>query len=149
MSKEATETKKKNNTLIKLYVGSFLVSALPLMMLVIFRWNTYVKSVPAGAIRLSIAGIIAAVVLLFKITGHLHIKSHFVWYVGFALFFWLIKSVANDLSLVFICAAIGDGVDEIFFQTAIKKERKKRDMEKQAEIIIEQMGQMGKAGTSE
>lgn len=129
--------------LLKLYIGSFLVSVLPLVALIIFRWDAYVKSVPAGALRLTIAGAIAVVVLLFKITGHLHIKSHFVWYVGLALFFWLIKSLANDLSLVFICAAIGEGIDEIFFQTAIKKERKQRDMEKQAQIIVDQMGKAG------
>lgn len=129
--------------LLKLYIGSFLASVLPLLLLLIFRLDAYVKSVPAGALRLTIAGVIAVVVLLFKITGHLHIKSHFVWYVGLALFFWLIKSLANDLSLVFICAAIGEGIDEIFFQTAIKKERKQRDMEKQAQIIIDQMGKAG------
>lgn len=129
--------------LLKLYIGSFLVSVLPLVALIIFRWDAYVKSVPAGALRLTIAGVIAVVVLLFKITGHLHIKSHFVWYVGLALFFWLIKSLANDLSLVFICAAVGEGIDEIFFQTAIRKERQQRDMEKQAQIIIDQMGKAG------
>ena len=35
--------------LLKLYIASFVVSALPLVLLVIFRWNAYVKSVPAGS----------------------------------------------------------------------------------------------------
>ena len=131
--------------LLKLYIASFVVSALPLVLLVIFRWNAYVKSVPAGAVRLTLAGIIAAVVLLFKITGHLHIKSHFVWYVGLALFCWLIKAVLGDMMLVFVCAAIGEGLDEIFLQTAIKKVLKERDMNEQAKIIVEQLGKAGKS----
>lgn len=131
--------------LLKLYIGSFLVSILPIVLLLVFRWDTYVKSVPAGAFRLTIGGITVAVVMLFKITGHLHIPSHFVWYVGLALFCWLMKAVLNDLMLVFICAAVGEGIDEVFFQTAIKKERKERDMEKQAQVIIEQMGKAGKS----
>lgn len=129
--------------LFRLYCFSFVVSILPIVILLIVKWDDYVKSVPAGGLKLTIAGIIASVVLLFKVTGHLNIKSHFVWYVGLALFFWLIKSMANDLSLVFVCAAVGDGVDEIFFQTAIKKERQRIAMDKQADVIVDKLGKAG------
>lgn len=128
-----------NKTLLKLYIGSFLVSILPLAILFVVRWGQYVKSVPAGAFRLTLGGIMIAVVLVLKITHHLKIHSLCVFFVACALFCWLMQAVLNDMMVIFICAAVGQAVDEIFFQTAIKKKRQELEMDKEAQMLAERL----------
>ena len=131
--------------LFSLYIGSFISSILPLAVLVGVRWNDYIRDVPAGAFRLTIGGVMVAIVMILKITHHLKIHSLFFTFAACALFCWLVEAVLADLRLIYSLAAVGQGIDEIFFQTAIKKTRKEIEMQEQAEKIAEAIGKADQA----
>ena len=126
-----------------LYLGSFLVSVLPLVVFIAVRWNTYVRNVPAGAFRLTVGGVIACAILLLRIMGKLKIPSAFTTSLFLSAFCWAIQPLLNDLAVIFTLWAVGEALDMIFFRTAIRKTRKDKETTDTAQKLAEELKKAG------
>lgn len=118
--------------LIVLYVLSFLVSIAPLAVVLIINWGKYTSTV-TDTIKLSFAGVMAVVFLFLKVVGKLKMPRRVVFYGLLCLFIWLLQPVIWDLLLLAGMAFLGELVDSIFFQSAIKRTKERIHIEKQTE----------------
>ena len=74
--------KKKANLktrLIFLEIGSFVVSAAPLLIFVFANWSNYAKT-PSDTIKISVGLVIAIVLFLLKVIGKLKMPKRVVTY---------------------------------------------------------------------
>ncbi len=118
--------------LIVLYVLSFLVSIAPLAVVLIINWGNYTSTV-TDTLKLSFAGVMAVVFLFLKVVGKLKMPRRVVFYGILCLFIWLLQPVIGDLLLLAGMAFLGELVDFIFFQSAIKRTKERIHIEKQTE----------------
>lgn len=118
--------------LIVLYVLSFLVSIAPLAVVLIINWGNYTSTV-TDTLKLSFAGVMAVVFLFLKVVGKLKMPRRVVFYGILCLFIWLLQPVIGDLLLLAGMAFLGELVDFIFFQSAIKRTKENILIEKQTE----------------
>ena len=133
--------------LVILYVLSFIVSVAPLLVVLIVNWGEYTNTV-SDAVKLSCAGVMIAVFLFLKVVGKLKMPRRVVFYGLLCLLVWLLQPVMGDLLLLSGMAFLGELIDFIFFQSAIKRTREKIHIEKQTEstagVVEDQMEAMFK-----
>ena len=134
MSDKSGKVSKK-----KYYLMEFLkvVSAiLPLLILVTVRHERYIYST-WSAVRFSIGGIIALVVMVLTLLGRLHIKGLGLALIGLALT-WFLEKLIVDIQWIFLCLFVGMLFSTIFGICAAN-EQEKFTIEKTAETTAKQM----------
>ena len=124
-----------------LVVCSFLASIIPLGLVVWIRRDEYIATV-GEAVRLSIGGIIVAILLLLKILGKLKMPRLVTTLAMIFILSWLLAAVLQDLMLLSGAALFGEVVDEIFFRRSIKRLDERIHMEKSADVTVQKMEQM-------
>lgn len=124
-----------------LVVFSFLASIIPLGLVVWMHRDEYIATV-GQAVKLSIGGIIVAILLLLKIIGKLKMPRRVTAFAMIFILSWLLAVVLQDLMLLSGAALIGEVVDEIFFRRSIKRLDERIHMEKSADVTVQKMEQM-------
>ena len=124
-----------------LVVCSFLASIIPLGLVVWMHRDEYIATV-GQAVKLSIGGIIVAILLLLKIIGKLKMPRRVTAFAMIFILSWLLAVVLQDLMLLSGAALIGEVVDEIFFRRSIKRRDERIHMEKSADVTVQKMEQM-------
>jgi hypothetical protein len=124
-----------------LVVCSFLASIIPLGLVVWMHRDEYIATV-GQAVKLSIGGIIVAILLLLKIIGKLKMPRRVTAFAMIFILSWLLAVVLQDLMLLSGAALIGEVVDEIFFRRSIKRLDERIHMEKSADVTVQKMEQM-------
>lgn len=124
-----------------LVVCSFLASIIPLGLVVWIHRDEYIATV-GQAVKLSIGGIIVAILLLLKIIGKLKMPRRVTAFAMIFILSWLLAVVLQDLMLLSGAALIGEVVDEIFFRRSIKRLDERIHMEKSADVTVQKMEQM-------
>ena len=124
-----------------LVVCSFLASIIPLGLVVWMHRDEYIATV-GQAVKLSIGGIIVAILLLLKIIGKLKMPRRVTAFAMIFILSWLLAVVLQDLMLLSGAALIGEVVDEIFFRRSIKRLDERIHMEKSADVTVQRMEQM-------
>ena len=124
-----------------LVVFSFLASIIPLGLVVWIHRHEYVATV-GQAVKLSIGGIIVAILLLLKIIGKLKMPRRVTAFAMIFILSWLLAVVLQDLMLLSGAALFGEVVDEIFFRRSIKRLDERIHMEKSADVTVQKMEQM-------
>lgn len=128
------KTKKAPNLklrLILLYIGSFIVSIAPLLVILILRWDNYTKT-PGDTTKLCIGGIICLFFVFLKVIGKLQMPRRIVLFGIVFLMAYLLKALMDDLILLSGMALAGEVLDLIFFQHFIKVTRENILVEKTA-----------------
>ena len=130
--------KKLKIKLFILQICSFLFSIAPLAIAVMMKRDKYF-STPEESVKLGIGVIIAIVFICLKALGKLKMPKRIVTYgIVFAMAY-LLKSILADLLLLSGMAFLGEGLDLLFFQTAIKKTKEMILAEKTADATTEQV----------
>lgn len=124
-----------------LVVFSFLASIIPLGLVVWMRRDEYIATV-GEAVKLSIGGIIVAILLVLKIIGKLKMTRLVTTLAMIFILSWLLAAVLQDLMLLSGATLFGEVVDEIFFRRSIKRLSERIHMEKSADVTVQKMEQM-------
>lgn len=140
MSKE----KKKASLqliLILLYIGSFLSSVLPLIICVGVNFDKYTNT-PGDTVKLCIGGVIALIFLFLKVIGKLKMPRRIILFGLVFIMTYLLQAILNDLILLSGMALIGELLDFIFFQRAIKNAKERIVIGKTADATTHQVEQV-------
>ena len=124
--------KKMKSKLRTLTILSFIVSVLPLVLVIGFNWNVYVETT-SDAIKLTCGGIIALYFVFMKVIGKLRIPNKFVLLGSVFVMSYLLQSVIQDLTILSGMALLGEFLDCVLFQSQIKKLREAIMIEKTAD----------------
>lgn len=121
MPETETTTKQPNlkKRLILLYIGSFIVSIAPLLIVLIVRWGNYTKT-PSDTVKLCFGAVICIVFMVLKVIGKLKMPSRIITFAVVMLLAFLLQSLTNDLILLSGMALLGEALD-LVFQHFIKK----------------------------
>ena len=131
-----TKTKKLKVRLVFLQMFSFIVCIAPIGVAVFINRNDWFGT-PQESVKIGIGAIIAAVLIGLKALGKLHMPRRIVVFaIVFAMTF-LLKSILDDLMLLSGRAFLGEALDLVFFQTAIRRTREQLSTEKTAEATAE------------
>ena len=134
-------SKKKPNLkarLILLYIFSFLVSIAPVTVCLILNWGDYVKT-PGDTIRLSLGGIALACILFLKVIGKLKMPRRVVAFGIAFIMSYLLQAVLKDLILLTGMALLGEFIDCLIFQRAIRITKENILVGKTADKTTEQV----------
>lgn len=105
--------------LILLQISSFLVSVTPVLIVVIINWSRYTKT-PGDTVKLCIGGALALFFVFLKAIGKLHMPRRVACFSVVFILSYLLKVIVQDLILLSGMALLGEVVDLIGFQKAIK-----------------------------
>lgn len=130
--------KKLKRNLVFLYIGSFLVSIAPLLAVLIARWNVYTKT-PGDTVKLCIGGVICLFFLFLKVIGKLKMPSRIVLFGVFFALVYLLKAILDDLLLLSGMALVGELLDMLFFQMAIRRTKENISIEKTSTATSEKV----------
>ena len=127
--------KKPNHKLrlVLLYVFSFLVSILPLLVCLIVKWGDYTTT-PGDTVKLCAGGIIVLIFVFLKVVGKLRMPRRIVLFGIVFILVYLLQSLLNDLLLLSGLALVGEFVDYIFFQRMIRLTKETIILEKSADV---------------
>ena len=118
MSKE----KKKPNLkvrLVFLYIGSFIISIAPLIVILAIRWNRYTET-PGDTVKLCIGGVICLALVFLKVIGKLKMPRRIVLFGIVFVMAYLLQAILDDLLLLSGMALAGEFLDFVCFQRAIR-----------------------------
>ena len=149
MKTERTEKNAKRRSLrgdrAKLFflcVGGFLSSTVPLLSLLLIKWEEYVTSVPGGAVRLSLGGGIIAALILLKVLGKLKLPSRLCVMVIALGMVYLLEALLSDLSLILWVATAGEAMDAFLFAPFARRVRERIAIAKQADATADRVEEM-------
>lgn len=117
-----SKTKKAPNLklrLVFLYIGSFIVSVAPLLVILILRWNNYTKT-PGDTVKLCFGGVICLFFVFLKVIGKLKMPRRIVLFGIVFLMAYLLKALMDDLILLSGMALAGEVLDLVCFQHFVK-----------------------------
>ena len=137
----AEKRKKKPNyrlRLILLRIGSFIVSALPLVILFVVRFDTYTAT-PAQTVKLCFGGVLALTLILLNVLKRLKFPNGFVLCVTMLILVYFLKDVLVDILLILLMETIGQLIDFLVFSFAIKKTEEERTAQKTADKTTEEI----------
>ncbi len=126
-----------------LYIGSFIVSIAPLLICLIVNWSRYTKT-PQDTIKLCLGGAIAVTFLFLKVIGKLHMPRRIVLFSIVFSMVYLLQAILNDLLLLSFMALLGEILDSVFFQRAIRITKENMLVSKTADKTAEQVEQVFK-----
>jgi hypothetical protein len=124
--------------LVFLYICSFLVSIAPLVVCFVLNWGDYTKT-PGDTVRLSFGGIILATLVFMKVIGKLKMPRRIVSFGIAFVMAYLLQAVLQDLLLLTGMALLGEFIDYMFFQKAIKKTKEDMLVGKTADVTTAQV----------
>jgi hypothetical protein len=102
-----------------LYVVSFIVTLAQLIAVLAINWQSYTETA-AEAVKLTVGGVLVAIFMLLKVLGKLKIPRRVVCYAFVFALAYLLEAVLADLMILSGAAMLGEVVDYIFLQRAIK-----------------------------
>jgi hypothetical protein len=102
-----------------LYVVSFIVTLAPLIAVLAINWRGYTETA-AETVKLTVGGVLVAIFMLLKVLGKLKIPRRVVCYSFVFALAYLLEAVLADLMILSGAALLGEVVDYIFLQRAIK-----------------------------
>lgn len=126
-----------------LQIGSFLASVAPIATCLYLRWDVYTTT-PAATLKLCGGGAIAAVFVILKLVGALHMPRRVVLFGTVFMMAYLLEAILSDLILLSGLALLGELLDLIFFQTAIKSTKEKILISKTADATATQVEEVVK-----
>lgn len=135
---------KKTNLktrLVFLYIGSFIVSIAPLVFCFVWNWKDYTKT-PGDTVKLTFGGIMLAVLVFMKVIGKLKMPRRIVSFGIVFVMAYLLQAVLKDLLLLSGMALLGEFIDYVFFQKAIKKTKEDMLIGKTADVTTAQVEQV-------
>jgi hypothetical protein len=140
MARKEKKSKKPHlrARLVFLYIGSFIAFSAPLAICFILRRKEYIKA-PADTVKLALGGVLLAVIIAFMILGRLKIHRRIVGLGISFILVYLLQAVLVDLDLLLGLALIGEVLDLILFQGAIKSTKEKILITKTADATSEQV----------
>ena len=130
---------KDKTKLFFLTLGGFFASILPLVAVVAWNWQSYARTVPE-AVKLGVGGMIAAVLILLKVLGVLKIPGRVSVVALVMLLSYLLRSLLDDLTLLCFAYLLGEALDALLFARPAKRLREKLQMEKQAKVTADAVG---------
>ena len=116
------KSKKQPNLktrLVFLYIGSFIVSIAPLLVVLILRWDNYTKT-PGDTVKLCFGGAICLFFVFLKVIGKLKMQRRIVLFGVVFIMAYLLKALMDDLILLSGMALTGELIDLLCFQHFIK-----------------------------
>lgn len=102
----------------------------PLLITVLLNHERYIKSTES-AVRLSVGGMIAALIILLMVLGKMKIPRRIVAAAAICVMSYLLESLLQDLFLLSGMWLLGELIDFLFFRTALERLRKKLDAGKE------------------
>ena len=123
--------KQMKRDLIVLYILSFIVSIAPLLVCLIVNWNKYTTT-PGDTVKLCLGGIILLFFVFLKVVGKLRLPRRIITFATLFIVVYLLQSVLDDLLLLSGMALLGEFLDTILFQNAIKSTKESISIEKTA-----------------
>ena len=124
-----------------LYIGSFIVSIAPLLVCLIVNWNEYTK-MPQDTVKLCFGGLLALFFIFLKVIGKLHMPRRIVLFSIVFCMVYLLQTILQDLLLLSGMALLGELIDSIIFQRAIKVTKENMLVSKTADKTAEQVVQV-------
>ncbi len=121
-----------------LYVCSFLASTLPILIVIVSKWETYTKT-PSDTIKITIGGLIGLFFLFLKAVGKLKIPSRIILFAVIFVMSYLLKTLLDDIILLSGMALLGEIIDYFIFQRMIKVTKESITVQKQADATSAQV----------
>ena len=140
--KKRPSLKKEKAKLGFLVIGGFLSSVLPLAILLLYKWEEYVTSVPGGAVRLSLGGGMIVALILLKVLGKLKLPSRLCVMAVSLCMVYLLEALLADLSLILWVATAGEAVDAFLFAPFARRVRERISIAKQADATADRVEEM-------
>lgn len=132
------KARKLKVRLVLLQILSFIVCVAPIGVAVFLNRNEWFGT-PQESVKIGIGAIIAIVLVCLKVLGKLKMPRRIVIYgIVFAMTF-LLKSILDDLMLLSGMAFLGEFLDLIFLQTAIRRLKEDIKNERTANATAESM----------
>lgn len=111
--------KKLRVRLVFLYIGSFIISIAPLVIVLALNWGDYTKT-PGDTVKLCFGGVFALFLIFLKVIGKLKMPRRIVFFGILFLLVYLLKALLDDILLLSGMALAGELIDLICFQKPIK-----------------------------
>ena len=121
-----------------LYVCSFLSSVLPVGIALILNFPKYTVTVQE-TVKLSAGLVIIIAIVIVKLLGKLKMPRRITLFAVVFIISYLMNSVLDDLLLLSGLALLGEFIDLIFFQRAIKEAQENRVVEKTSDATAAQV----------
>lgn len=115
-------SKTKPNLCVRLfflYIGSFLICIAPILLCFFANLGKYTKD-PGDTVKLCAGGLIAVIFLFLKVVGKLKMPRRIISFGIVFIMAYLLKAILSDLALLSGMALVGELLDYVFFQRAIR-----------------------------
>lgn len=126
---------KQRLKLVGLYILSFVLSVLPVLIYFLINRDKYIYTIP-DRIKLGFGAVALCVIIGLKLAGKLKIKSRIAVFAIVFAFSYLLESILDDLLVFSLLALIGEGLDMVV-GIFIKREKRKMLLKESAEINAE------------
>lgn len=136
-------TKKLKVRLAFLYIGSFLISIAPLVVVLALNWGDYTKT-PGDTVKLCFGGVFALFLIFLKVIGKLKMPRRIVFFGILFLLVYLLKALLDDILLLTGMALAGEVIDLLCFQRPIKTTKEKIMIEKTSEATASKVEEVMK-----
>lgn len=133
--------KTRSHTKFKLallYVCSFLASTLPILIVIVSKWDCYTKA-PSDTIKITIGGLMGLFFLFLKAIGKLKLPSRIILFTIIFVMSYLLKTLLDDIILLSGMALLGEIIDYFIFQRMIKITKENITVQKQADATSAQV----------
>ena len=127
--------------LVILYIWSFIASIAPLLVCFIINWDKYTKT-PGDTVKLCAGGIILVLFLFLKVVGKIKMPRRIVLFGVVFILVYLLQAILNDLLILSGMALIGEFLDCLLFQRAIKVTKENILVGKTADATAAQVEQV-------
>ncbi len=121
--------KKLKVRLVFLYIGSFLISIAPLVVVLALNWGDYTKP-PGDTVKLCFGGVFALFLICLKVIGKLKMPRRIIFFGVVFLLAYLLQAVLADIILLSGMALAGELIDLLCFQKPIKTTKENIVIEK-------------------
>lgn len=135
-TKTAASIRREKRRVILLSVLGFLATLLPLLSLLLLRWERY-TAVSGGALRLCLGGGVIALLMLLKVMGKLKLPSRLTVFALSLVLVYLLEALIADLSLILWMAMLGEALDAFLFAPLLRRARERLGRLRQADVTAD------------
>lgn len=114
-----TKKKKLRVRLVFLYIGSFIISIAPPVVVLALNWGDYTKT-PGDTVKLCFGGVFALFLIFLKVIGKLKMPRRIVFFGVVFVLAYLLQALLEDIILLSGMALAGELIDLVCFQKPIK-----------------------------
>lgn len=133
--------RKEKTKLFFLCAGGFLSSTLPLIALLIIKWEEY-TAIPGGAVRLCFGGGMIVALIALKVLGKIKLPSRITVMAVVLVLVYLLEALLADLTLILWVALIGEAIDTFLFAPFAKRVRERIAIAKQADATADRVEEL-------